>query len=103
MSLTKLYLTGNIKKKLFSARKSLVSDIPAGDGKTVNIFYCAHIYSSKLRIPVFAYIFTGAAPSVGEGMFADGILLRIGRTIATPLVAKEAELVGNQRLHQLLF
>jgi hypothetical protein len=36
-------------------------------------------------------------------MFADGILLRIGRTVATPLVAKEAELVGNQRLHQLLF
>ncbi len=74
-----------------------------GTGKPRTFFYSAHIYSSKLGIPVFAYIFTGAAASVGEGMFADGILLRIGRTIATPLVAKEAELIGNQRLHQLLF
>jgi hypothetical protein len=36
-------------------------------------------------------------------MFANVILLRIGGTIDTPLVAKEAELVGNQRLNQLLF
>jgi hypothetical protein len=37
MSLTKLSLAGIIK--LFSARESFVSDIPAGDGKNYNIFY----------------------------------------------------------------
>jgi hypothetical protein len=74
-----------------------------GTGKPLTFFYSAHIYSYKLLIHIFAYIFTGAAASAGKGMFADGIMPRIGRTIATPLVAKEAKLVGNQRLHQLLF
>ncbi len=35
MSLTKLSLAGN---KLFPARESLVSDVPAGDGKTANSY-----------------------------------------------------------------
>jgi hypothetical protein len=38
---TKLSLGGNndvITKKLFLTRGSLVSDIPAGDGKLVNLF-----------------------------------------------------------------
>ncbi len=37
MSLTKLSLGGK-KTKLFPPRKSLISDIPAGDGKTANSF-----------------------------------------------------------------
>ncbi len=37
MSLTKLFLDGNFQ--IFSARESLVSDIPAGDGKNDNHFY----------------------------------------------------------------
>jgi hypothetical protein len=36
MSLTKLSVAGIIK--LFPARESLVSDIPAGDGKNDNLF-----------------------------------------------------------------
>ncbi len=36
MSLTKLSLAGIIK--FFPARESLVSDIPAGDGKTADLF-----------------------------------------------------------------
>ncbi len=36
MSLTKLSLAG--KNKWFTAKESLVSDIPAGDGKIVNLF-----------------------------------------------------------------
>jgi hypothetical protein len=39
MSLTKLSLNGNIL--IIPARESLVSDIPAGDGKTANLFYSA--------------------------------------------------------------
>jgi hypothetical protein len=38
MSQTKLFLAEN-DFLLFSARESLVSDIPAGDGKIVNFFY----------------------------------------------------------------
>ncbi len=37
MSLTKLSLGGIIL--LFPPRKSLVSDIPAGDGNVANLFY----------------------------------------------------------------
>jgi hypothetical protein len=37
MSLTKLSLPGILK--LFPARKSLVSDIPARDSKSDNLFY----------------------------------------------------------------
>jgi hypothetical protein len=53
MSLTKLSLGGK-KTKLFPPRKSLISDIPAGDGKTANSFLqcgVAHIDSffSKSR------------------------------------------------------
>jgi hypothetical protein len=40
MSLTKLYLCGNydVTNKLFLPRKSLVSDIPAGDGNIEKLF-----------------------------------------------------------------
>ena len=40
MSLTKLSLGGNydVIYKLFPSRDSLVSDIPAGDGKMANLF-----------------------------------------------------------------
>ncbi len=44
MSLTKLTLGGNndVIYKLFPPRESLVSDIPAGDGKIVNLFYSVY-------------------------------------------------------------
>jgi hypothetical protein len=40
MSLTKLFLGGNndVIYKLFPPRESLVSDIPAGEGKIVKLF-----------------------------------------------------------------
>ncbi len=41
MSLTKLSLAGN---NLFLARESLASDIQAGDGKIVNLFYSVSIF-----------------------------------------------------------
>jgi hypothetical protein len=52
MSLTKLYLAGKIK--LFPARESLVSDIPAGDRKIVNIFLQCTIFFRRAgtRAPV---------------------------------------------------
>ncbi len=37
MSITKLSLAGNTK--VFPARESLVSDLPAGYAKTVNLFF----------------------------------------------------------------
>jgi hypothetical protein len=40
MSLTKLSQDGN--NKFFPARKSLVNVVPAGDGKTANLFYSVH-------------------------------------------------------------
>jgi hypothetical protein len=42
---TKLSLGGNndVIIKLFLPRESLVSDIPAGDGKLVNLFYSVPI------------------------------------------------------------
>ncbi len=39
MSLTKLSLAGNNLITIFPARESLVSYIPAGDGKIANLFY----------------------------------------------------------------
>jgi hypothetical protein len=41
MSITKLFLGGNndVINKLFPPRKSLVSDIPAGDGNIEKLFY----------------------------------------------------------------
>ncbi len=42
MSLTELYLAGN--NFIFPARESLISDIPAGDGKIDSLFLqCATI------------------------------------------------------------
>jgi hypothetical protein len=35
--------------KLFPARKGLVSDIPAGDGKTANLFYSACVDAISAR------------------------------------------------------
>jgi hypothetical protein len=51
MSLTKLSLGGIIK--LFPARESLVSDISAGDGKTVNLFYT--VYASFAILASWLY------------------------------------------------
>jgi hypothetical protein len=42
MSLTKLSLVGYYL--FFSARESLVDEIPAGDGKIANLFYSAIIF-----------------------------------------------------------
>ncbi len=44
---TKLYLGGNNDgiTELFLPRGSLVSDIPAGDGKLVNLFLRCNVYS----------------------------------------------------------
>jgi hypothetical protein len=39
MSLTDLSLASKTVTKLFPTRESLVSDIPAGDGKIANLFY----------------------------------------------------------------
>ncbi len=51
MSLTKLSLAGN---KLYPAKESLVSDVPAGDGKIDNLFLqCTHCEI----LSVFAIIF----------------------------------------------
>ncbi len=44
ISLTKLSLAGNYK---FPARESLVSDIPAGDGKNDKYFYSACLFLSE--------------------------------------------------------
>ncbi len=41
MSLTKLSLAGN--DYLFPARESLVSDIPAGHGKSITFFYSVEV------------------------------------------------------------
>jgi hypothetical protein len=59
MSLTKLSLAGKIK--LLPARESLVSDIPAGDGKTGHVFYSVaawhpqnvYVYSFKKNTFIF--------------------------------------------------
>jgi hypothetical protein len=47
MSLSKLSLAGNslIIMELDLARESLVSDIPAGDGKTFNLFLHCRFFS----------------------------------------------------------
>jgi hypothetical protein len=44
MSLTKL---------LFPARESLVSDIPAGDGKTANLFFTVYVLSIQSTCIIF--------------------------------------------------
>jgi hypothetical protein len=41
MSLNKLSLAENIYMYILPARESLVSDIPAGDGKSLTFFYSA--------------------------------------------------------------
>jgi len=52
MSLTKL--SGWEKTKLFPPRKSLISDIPAGDGKTANSFLqCSHDDLKKICLEIF--------------------------------------------------
>ncbi len=57
MSLTKLYLQEKIK--LFSARESLVSDIPAEDWKIANLFYslCIDYHQNKIRISFIKPLF----------------------------------------------
>jgi hypothetical protein len=59
MSLTKLSLGGNydVIYKLFPSRESLVSDIPAGDGKMANLF---------LQWAPFGNIFRGLYPEIRE-------------------------------------
>jgi hypothetical protein len=49
---TKLSLGGNndVITELFLSRGSLVSDIPAGDGKLENLFYGVIQYASQVRI-----------------------------------------------------
>jgi hypothetical protein len=51
MSLTKLSLGGNydVIYKLFPSRESLVSDIPAGDGKMANLFYSVMSFKRLVR------------------------------------------------------
>jgi hypothetical protein len=49
MSLTKLYLAGKIK--LFPARESLVSDIPVGERKIVNLFLQCTIFFRRAGTP----------------------------------------------------
>jgi hypothetical protein len=52
---TKLSLGGNndVITELFLPRGSLVSDIPAEDGKLVNLFYGALAHSQKVLIKMF--------------------------------------------------
>jgi hypothetical protein len=52
MSLTKLSLGGNYY--IIPVRESLVSDIPAGDGKNYNLFYSVIIYRPSItKVPVY--------------------------------------------------
>ncbi len=51
MSLTKLSLMGN--NLLFPAKESLISDIPAGDGKTANLFLQCTLLDSNLFITTY--------------------------------------------------
>jgi hypothetical protein len=48
MSLTKLFLEGNNLIFPVPSRESLVSDIPAGDGKMANLFYSVTIGRSMM-------------------------------------------------------
>ncbi len=56
---TKLSLGGNndVITGLFLPRGSLVSDIPAGDGKLVNLFFTVYMSGA------------GSSPTAGEGQF----------------------------------
>jgi hypothetical protein len=81
MSLTKLSLAAGLIK-LFPARESLVSDIPAGDGKTANlfllwkvsensVFHCFPLLASLMSITLaMSYIhkssLVGGRHSLGE-------------------------------------
>ncbi len=54
MSLTKLSLAGNTY-----ARESLVSDIPAGDSETANLFYSVNTNNpSKIKHNILRGLFT---------------------------------------------
>ncbi len=48
MSPNKLSLAGN--KKSFLAKTSLVSDIPAGDGKIANLFYSVRTKARRIKL-----------------------------------------------------
>ncbi len=54
MSLTKLSMVGNNRpgSKLFPAIESLVSDIPAGDGKIANLFYSVEMHTHPTHLCV---------------------------------------------------
>ncbi len=66
---TKLSLGGNndVITELFLPRGSLVSDIPAGDGKLVNIFY--GIFSSPLGLLLYLNYFTAFSPQLPKVLF----------------------------------
>ncbi len=80
MPLTKVSLAGNNHgiTKSFPARESLVSDIPAGDGKISELFYsisiasfgrCLHGYTFHVRLVLnffFLYIFFCGLECVGH-------------------------------------
>jgi hypothetical protein len=52
MSLTKLSLDGNTVLKFFPAWESLVSDIPAKDGKIANLFFTVYSLGIKRKLPL---------------------------------------------------
>jgi hypothetical protein len=75
-------------KKLFPARKTLVCDIPAGDGKNENLFYSAlfldlELCTSLLRVKKL-YSKAGKSAHIKEvdGFFS--FILRSGSQILSP-------------------
>jgi hypothetical protein len=65
---TKLSLGGNkdVITELFLPRGSLVSDIPAGDGKLVNLFLRCLDQGCRLKLPLYILKFTQEMPRFGS-------------------------------------
>ncbi len=81
MSLTKLSLAGNN----LPARESLVSDIPAGDGKWLTFFYSVTFYSVFRRSLVIFGLNTCFHRFGGLGMWECSLKSKVVVSIAYPM------------------
>ena len=61
------------------------------------------MFSCKCFNLSYVLLMCGGTASVGEGLFANGVLVWVEGAVATAHVAKQAKLRGNQRLKELLF